>query len=66
MTLLQFLTFWSHFTTTHACQVWRPDSAGLGNHIVYGGSCGDAFDLGRQLHTIVTWSGADQGTVAFQ
>ena len=65
MTLIQFLIAWSHFITTHVCQVWQPDSSGLGNHIIYGGSCGDGFNLARDLHTSVTWSGVDQGTIRF-
>lgn len=60
-----FLIFWSWFTSTHTCEVFVPDSAGLGNHIVYGGNCTDATTYAQHLHAIVAWVGQSQGSVNF-
>ena len=64
-TLHAFLVFWSHFTATHDCQVFVPDSAGNGNHVIYGGGCADGFSLARSLHAIVAWAGSSQGSIGF-
>ena len=69
MTLTTFLFFWHAFVATHVCDVWRPDSIGLGNHVVYEGNCVDGFNLARFWHTIVSWTGippvASQGVLTF-
>ena len=66
MTVLHaFLVFWNWFMTTHSCEVFVPDSAGLGNHVVYGGNCIDALTYGHAVHGLVDWSGASQGGISF-
>ena len=69
MTLHYLLIFIHWFITTHVCDVWQPDSTGLGNHPVFAGNCVDGFNLGRQMHTTVTWTGippeVTQGLVTF-
>ena len=65
MTLAQFLLYWHTFVLTHVCQVWRPDTVGLGNHVVYGGSCAEAIPYAQHLHGIVAWMGSSQGLVNF-
>lgn len=65
MTLTQFLIFWAHFNATHTCQVWYPTGQGFSNHVIYGGSCTQAFSLARLLRTVVSWVGASQGFYSF-
>ena len=57
MTLQTFLTVWHTFVLTHFCDVWRPDSTGLGNHVVYEGNCVDGFHLAQVWHTVISWTG---------
>jgi len=69
MTLMQFLIFWSHFTSSHLCQAWQPDAVGLGRHVFYSGNCSDAFALAQTAHGTVTWVGTppelSQGILSF-
>ena len=65
MTLIQFLTFWTHFVASHQCQTFLPDSAGLGNHVFYGGNCTEGFAVAQHLHGIVAWMGSSQGLMHF-
>ena len=65
MTLHAFLIFWLHFVATHYCDVWLPDPSGLGNHIVYEGSCTTGVWYAQHLHATLTWSGITQGLLTF-
>ena len=62
MTLHALLIFIHWFVTTHVCDVWQPDSAGLGNHVVYEGGCIDGFNVAHQLHALVSWTGISPET----
>ena len=69
MTLIQFLTFWSHFVATHHCWVQTVGEPGTPDTTLYGGSCGQAFGLAKSVGGIVSWLGNfpmhDHGTFSF-